>query len=172
MVGLWQVNNGVWKSYGSTLLTQTKYNSFVLCIFWEPLCYFTRNCSKTADLTLEWNGENYGELLSLSIANICRINELAVYNLFPTLAKLVLFRLSWETTGAWIIPADLACFFMQTSLPRTGFTHWNAMRSNWRPIKHHCTLGAGVSCPVRVQEPQCIWGIASRKWPLQCIFRA
>lgn len=71
--------------------------------------YFTMKCSKRANLTLDRNEGNYGKLLSLSTANICRKKKLVAYNLFSTLAKPVLFHLSWETPGAWIIHEDSPC---------------------------------------------------------------
>lgn len=101
-----------------TLFIQTKHRYAIISspnIHWS---YFTRKCSKRANLTLEGNEENYGKLLSLSTANICRINVFAVYNLFSTLAKPVLFHLSWETTGAWIIHEGAA--YLSCSLAHWG----------------------------------------------------
>lgn len=97
------------------------------------------------NLTREGNEEIYEKLLSLSMANICRINELAVYNLFSTLAKPVLFHLSWETTEAWIIHEGSAC--LSCSLAHKGWVYTLKCKDvKLRPSKHCYILVAGVSC--------------------------
>lgn len=121
---------------------QTKNNSLIISSSSIHWTYFTRKYSRRAGLTPEGNEENYGWLLSLSTANICRINEFAVYNLFSTLAKLVPFHPSWGATGAWIIYEDSASLSCSLALRgRVCTRKHNEVKSEARG----CTLEAGMS---------------------------
>lgn len=99
---------------------QTKNHSLIISSSSIHWTYFTRKYSRRAGLTPEGNEENYGWLLSLSTANICRINEFAVYNLFSTLAKLVPFHPSWGASEwqaiSWILAAQVSGWRAHESL--------------------------------------------------------